>query len=83
MKINFSSKKPITPKKVTNLPSGTVFILHNEIAVPEDERDYYIVLTRNGHRDYYNFSNGAFRPLNDDCPVVIVDCALTVYGIKE
>ena len=83
MKINFSTKKPITPKKVKDLPSGTVFICYNEMNVSEDARTYHIVLTRNGHRDYYNLSNGSFRPLNDDCPVAIVDCALTVYGIKE
>ena len=83
MKINFSPKKPITPKKVKDLPSGTVFILHNEMDIPEDARNYFIVLTRNGHRDYHNISNGSFRPLNDDCPVAIVDCSLTVYSIKE
>lgn len=83
MRINFSTEKEIKSKQVRNLPSGTVFILYSEYFINSEDRDYYIVLTRNGHREYYNLLNGAFKSFNDDCPVVVVDCALSVYGVTE
>lgn len=83
MKYKFSEKDKPAPKMLKDVCSGTVFGLYKELHFAQEDRDYYIVLTRNGHREYYNLANGSYRPLNNDCPVVIMDCALTFYGIKD
>ena len=83
MKYRFSEKDKPTPKILRNQPSGIVFGLYNELNINQEDRDYYIILTHNGHREYYNLADGSFRPLNDDCPVIVMDCAFTFYGIKD
>ena len=83
MKYRFSEKDKPAPKKLKDLYSGTVFGLYNELDINQEDRDYYIILTHNGHREYYNLADGSFRPLNDDYPVIVMDCALTFYGIKD
>lgn len=83
MKYKFSEKDRPNPKILRNQPAGTVFGLYNELDVNQEDRDYYIVLMRNGHREYYNLADGNFRPLGDTCPVIVMDCALTFYGIKD
>ena len=83
MKISFTEKAKPQPKILKNQPSGTVFGLYNEMELNQEDRDYYIVISRNGHREYYNLSDGSFKPLNDNCPVMVIDCALTIYGIKD
>lgn len=83
MKISFTPKAKPQPKILKNQPSGTVFGLYNEMDINQEDRDYYIVITRNGHREYYNLADGSFRPLNDNCPVMVMDCALTIYGIRD
>jgi hypothetical protein len=83
MKISFTQKAKPQPKILKNQPSGTVFGLYNEMDFNQEDRDYYIIITRNGHREYYNLADGSFRPLNDDCPIMVMDCALTIYGIRD
>lgn len=83
MKLTFTEKELPRPKILRNLPSGTVFGLYNEIELNQNDRDYYMVITRNGHREYLDLRDGSFRPLNADCPVMIMDCALTIYGIHD
>ena len=83
MKYKFSEKDKPSCKRLRDLPSGTVFGLYNELNVNQEDRDYYIVLTHNGHREYYNLANGSFKPFHDECPVFVMDCALTFYGIKD
>ena len=83
MKISFTEKAKPQPKILKNQSSGTVFGLYNEMELNQEDRDYYIVITRNGHREYYNLADGSFRPLNDNCPVMVMDCALTIYGIRD
>lgn len=84
MRITVAEKK-VTPIDITALSVGDVFCLHNEIEkyLNKKDRTYYIVTSRNGHREYYNLSNGQNRPLNTDCPVVKVDCILTIYDTIE
>lgn len=83
MKLTFAEKELPRPKILRNLPSGTVFGLYNQIDLNQNDRDYYMVITRNGHREYLDLRDGSFRPLNTDCPVMIMDCALTIYGIHD
>ena len=83
MKVNFSTEKQIKGKSVKDLISGTVFSLYNERDADMEDKNYYMVCTRNGHREYFNLMNGSFKALNDDCPVLVVDCALTIYGIID
>ena len=83
MKITFSPKANPQPKILKDLPSGTVFGLYKKIDINQEDRDYYIVATRNGHREYCDLVNGSIRPLDEDCWVIVMDCALTIYGIKD
>lgn len=83
MKLTFAEKELPRPKILRDLPSGTVFGLYNQIELNQNARNYYMVITRNGHREYLDLWDGSFRPLNTDCPVMIMDCALTIYGIQD
>lgn len=83
MKIHFSTKEALKPKILKNQPCGTVFSLFSEMNINQEDRDYYMIVCRNGHREYVNISDGSFRPINDDARIMVIDCSLTIYGIKE
>lgn len=77
------AEKKQTSVDITSLSSGDVFCLANEMHLNKKERNYFMAATRNGHREYYNLRNGANLPFNSDCPVIKVDCVLTIYDIME
>ena len=81
MKIAVAEKKAAV--NITTLPVGEVFCLSNEMHLNKKERNYFIVTTRNGHREYYNLKSGAYKPFNTDCSVIEVDCSLTIYDTIE
>ena len=83
MKINFATKEAPAPKMLKNQPCGTVFCLYNEMLINQEDRDYYMVVCRNGHREYIDICDGSFRSLNDDARIMVIDCSLTIYGLKE
>ena len=83
MKIHFSTKEAPKPKILKDQSCGTVFSLFSEMGTNQENRDYYMVAYRNGRREYVNICDGSFRPLNDDTRIMVIDCSLTIYGIKE
>lgn len=85
MEIAFAQKNP-TPKPVPvrDLPVGAVFMRYFEADKPKNEVDYFLITMRNGHREYLNLNDSVYYPVgNDELFVIQMDCALTVYGVKE
>jgi hypothetical protein len=84
MKITIAEKK-VAPVNITTLSVGEVFYLSNEIQqrLDKKERNYYMVTTRNGHREYCSLKSGAIVSFNTDCSVIKVDCALIIYDTIE
>ena len=85
MEITFAQKNPILKHVfIRDLPVGAVFIRESEAYKSKEKVDYYLVTARNGHKEYVNLNTSiCYSVGNDSFPVIQMDCALTIYGVKK